>query len=34
VQEYLAKYPEMLDKDAGAIVDKALLAIYDQSSEP
>jgi hypothetical protein len=34
VQEYLAKYPEMLDKDAGEIVDKALLAIYDRSSEP
>ena len=34
VQGYLAKYPEMLDKDADAIVEKALLAIYNQSSEP
>jgi hypothetical protein len=28
VQDYLAKYPEMLDKDADAIVEKALLATY------
>jgi len=34
VQDYLAKYPEMLDKDAGAIVEKALLATYNPSSEP
>jgi hypothetical protein len=34
VRDYLAKYPEMLDKDADAIVEKALLATYDQSSEP
>ena len=26
VQDYLTKYPEMLDKDADAIVEKALLA--------
>ena len=31
VQDYLAKYPEMLDKDADAVVEKALLASYDQS---
>jgi hypothetical protein len=34
VRDYLAKYPEMSDKDADAIVEKALLATYDQSSEP
>jgi hypothetical protein len=34
VQDYLKKYPEMLDKDADAIVDKALLATYNRSSEP
>lgn len=34
VQDYLAKYPEMLDKDAPAIVEKALLANYDRSREP
>ena len=34
VQDYLTKYPEMLDKDAGAIVEKALLATYNQISEP
>jgi len=34
VQDYLAKYPEMLDKDAGAIVERALLASYDRGSEP
>jgi hypothetical protein len=34
VQDYLAKYPEMLDTDAAAIVEKALLATYDRSSEP
>lgn len=32
VQDYLAKYPEMLDKDADAIVEKALLASYDQGN--
>ena len=34
VRDYLTKYPEMLDKDAGAVVEKALLAAYDSSSEP
>ena len=34
VQDYLTKYPEMLDKDADAIVEKALLATYNPSSEP
>jgi hypothetical protein len=34
VQDYLTKYPEMLDKDADAIVEKALLATYSRSSEP
>jgi hypothetical protein len=34
VQDYLTKYPEMLDKDAGAIVEKALLANYNPGSEP
>lgn len=34
VQDYLMKYPEMLDKDAASIVERALLATYDQSSEP
>jgi hypothetical protein len=29
VQDYLANYPDMLDKDADAIVEKALLAAYD-----
>jgi hypothetical protein len=29
VHEYLTKYPEMLDKDAAAIVEKALLASSD-----
>jgi hypothetical protein len=31
VGDYLNQYPEMLDKDAGAIVEKALLASYDPS---
>jgi hypothetical protein len=31
VQDYLAKYPEMLDKDADAVVEKALLASYKPS---
>jgi hypothetical protein len=30
VQEYLVKYPEMLDKDASSIVERALLASYDR----
>jgi hypothetical protein len=30
VQEYLVKYPEMLDKDAATIVERALLASYDR----
>jgi hypothetical protein len=34
VQDYLTKYPEMRDKDADAIVEKALLAAYNPSSEP
>jgi hypothetical protein len=34
VQDYLTKYPEMLDKDAGAIVEKALLATYNQGGDP
>jgi len=34
VQDYLVKYPEMLDKDADAIVEKALLATYNPSNEP
>ena len=35
VQDYLTKYPEMLDKDADAIVEKALLATYNPAgSEP
>jgi hypothetical protein len=34
VGDYLSKYPEVLDKDAGAVVEKALLAAYDSSSEP
>ena len=34
VQDYLAKYPEMLDKDADAVVEKALLASYSRDSEP
>ena len=34
VQSYLAEYPEILDKDADAIVEKALLASYERSSEP
>jgi hypothetical protein len=29
VQEYLVQYPEMLDKDADVIVEKALLATYN-----
>lgn len=33
VQDYLAKYPEMLDKDAAAIVEKALLATYNPGNE-
>lgn len=34
VQDYLAKYPEILDKDADSIVERALLASYDRDSEP
>ena len=34
VQDYLAKYPEMLDKGAETIVEKALLATYNESGEP
>jgi hypothetical protein len=34
VQDYVVKYPEMLDKDADAIVEKALLASYERNSEP
>jgi hypothetical protein len=31
VQDYLIKYPEMLDKDAADIVERALLASYERS---
>ena len=34
VQDFLAKYPEMLDKGAESIVEKALLAAYNQGTEP
>ncbi len=34
VQDYLAKYPEMHEKNADAIVEKALLATYDRGGEP
>lgn len=34
VQDYLMKYPEMLDKAADAIVERALLASYEPSAEP
>ena len=34
VRDYLTKYPEMLDKDAGAIVEKSLLATYSGDNEP
>jgi hypothetical protein len=34
VQDYLTKFPEMLDKDADTIVEKALLASYNRDSEP
>jgi len=34
VQDYLAQYPEMLDGDAAAIIEKALLATYNPGSEP
>ena len=34
VQDYLTKYPEILDEEAAAIVEKALLATYDRSNEP
>jgi hypothetical protein len=34
VQDYLVKYPEMLDKAADAIVEKALLASYSRSDAP
>lgn len=33
VQNYLVRYPEILDKDAASIVERALLASYDQGSE-
>lgn len=32
VRDYLESYPEMLDKDAGAIVEKALLDAYRPAS--
>jgi hypothetical protein len=34
VQNFLAKYPEMLDKSAESIVEKSLLATYNQGTEP
>jgi hypothetical protein len=33
VQDYLVKFPEMLDRDAAAIVEKALLASYDRDNK-
>jgi hypothetical protein len=33
VRDYLAKYPQMLDKDADAIVEKALLATYSKGGD-
>ena len=33
VREYLAKYPDMLDKDAESIVEKALMDAYRRPSE-
>jgi hypothetical protein len=34
VQDYLQKYPEMLDKDADVIVEKALLDAYTDYHDP
>jgi hypothetical protein len=34
VRDYLDKYPEMLPKDADAVVEKALLDAYAKTSEP
>jgi hypothetical protein len=34
VQDYLAQYPEMLDKDAAALIEKALLATHNEGSKP
>jgi hypothetical protein len=34
VQDYMENYPETLDKDADAVVERALLATYDRSGEP
>lgn len=34
VRDYLAKYPEVLAKDAGAIVELALLQAYSNNNQP
>lgn len=34
VQNYLTQYPEMVDKGADSIVERALLATYSRGSEP
>jgi hypothetical protein len=34
VQSFLEKYPEVLDKDADTLVEKALLDAYDPGKEP
>ena len=34
VQGFLEKYPEVLDKDADAVIEKALLDAYDKSRDP
>jgi len=33
VQDFLTRYPEMLDKSADEIVEKSLLAHYDRSGD-
>jgi hypothetical protein len=34
VRDFLDKYPEVLDQDAGGLVEKALLAAYDRTVAP
>ncbi len=34
VRDYLNKYPEVLTKDAGVIIDRALLDAYSRNTEP
>jgi hypothetical protein len=34
VQDFLQKYPVVLDKDADTVVEKALLDAYDEAKEP